>query len=82
MFKCKACLARDAHIESLQKQVALLAQLVVPANDSSSTPLINIEADAILSGHQHTIPATDEEVPRDEVDAVLAERDRILSGAY
>lgn len=82
MFKCKSCLARDAHIESLQKQIALLTQLAVPSNDPHNPPLLNIEADAILSGHQHPIAAQEAEMPSDEVDAEIAERDRILSGAY
>jgi hypothetical protein len=82
MFKCKVCASKDERIADLKAQIALLTRLVVPSNDPEATPILNLEADAILTGHQHMISATDEEMPKDETDAVIAERDRLLSGAY
>jgi hypothetical protein len=82
MFKCKTCLAKDEHIASLKAQIALLSQLTVPNNSPQALPILNLEADAVLTGHQHTIPADHTEMPIDDTDIVLSERDRLLSGSY
>jgi hypothetical protein len=82
MFKCKVCAEKDQRIADLKAHITQLSQLVTPSNSSDEIPIRSLEADAILSGQQHVIHVDEAEVPKDETDAVIAERDRILSATY
>lgn len=82
MFKCKVCAEKDQRISDLKAQITHLQQLVTPTNSPDKIPALSLESDAILSGQQHVIRIDEAEVPKDEADAVIAERDRILSANY
>lgn len=82
LFTCKVCQSKNERIADLKEQIATLTRLVTPTNDPQTLPILNLEADAILTGHQHTIEAEIAEMPKDDTDSVLSERDRLLSGAY
>lgn len=64
-------------MQSLKDEIAFLRMLVQPRAMPGSK-YTNIEANAILSGHQETIVVEDDDHSDDE----QVERDRILSGTY
>lgn len=83
MFKCKVCAEKDQRISDLKEQIAhLRQQIALPSNDPETVPALALEADAIMSGHQHVIEIKDTELPEDDSDAEQLERDRILSANY
>lgn len=81
MFRCKACPIHEQRIADLKEQIATLKQLVIPAS-SDVTPIRSLEADAILSGQQHIIEIGESELPKDDTDAEILERDRLFAGTY
>lgn len=83
-FSCSICREKDERIADLKQQVANLMQLVSPqnANDPNRVPALNFEANAVLNGQQHIIEIDAEDVPADDADSVLAERDRLLSANF
>ncbi len=66
MFTCKVCAEKEARISDLLKQVELLQRLTFPPQAPGRLPLIELEANKILSG--------------DTDDAVEVEADSILDG--
>jgi hypothetical protein len=82
MFKCKVCAEKDQRIADLKAHITQLSSLVTPNNAPDEVPMRALEADAILSGQQHVIEIDDQEVPEDNTDLVITERDRILSANY
>lgn len=62
-FKCSACQAKDAHIETLQKQVETLSAFVYPKKSSALTE-DEMALDAIASGGDflNPPPMTQEEL--------------------
>lgn len=82
MFSCKACPCKDAHIKSLQDEVANLRRLVIPSESAGNVlPVIHLEADAILSGSQEVMQISDKELKKQAEDA-NSEVSAILSGSY
>jgi hypothetical protein len=75
--KCKVCAAKDAELKSLKDEIAFLRMLVQP-KALPHTKWDNVEANAILSGHQEAIMVEDDELS----EAEQTERDKILSGNY
>ena len=61
------------HLEDLQR-------LVFPPQNTTSIPLVQLEADAVLSVRETTVDLTEEELKRREDE--ISERNRILSGQY
>lgn len=78
MWNCKACQQRDRHIAALEAQVAFLKDMVAPP---ASTPLIALEADAVLSGNQEVIEIPDA-VELSQAEEEASERARILSANF
>ena len=93
MFKCKACPSHEKHIADLQEQIGYLRTLIFPKVDMYNPPLIQREADAILSGSNQPLEVAKSQAKESkamhEIDPedpspeeIIAERDRILSGTY
>lgn len=78
-FKCKICAERDKQIELLKSHIAAIERFIVPVNSAIPTTQ-ELEADAILSGHQQVIEIPDEDYAA--ADEILSERDRLLSATY
>jgi hypothetical protein len=82
MFKCKACPCKESHIQSLKDEITSLRKLVIPAQSSSfELPIIQLEADAILSGNQESIKITEQDLQKEEF-RIFNEASSILSGTY
>lgn len=82
MFKkqpCPVCLEKDARLADSEKTISFLKSLVY-SPQSSAPSLEALEADAVLTGHQHPVAVTPEEAER--LREENAERDRVLSGTY
>lgn len=74
--KCRVCEAHLKHIQSLQSEVQSLRRLALPQNNQ--LPLVELEADAVLSGHQDQI-----EIPSfEEQQKIDSEASQLLSGSY
>ena len=82
MFKCKACEAKQSHIEDLRKQIADLRTLALPKQDASVIPLVQLEADAVLSGTTDVIQVNTTDPQEDDAEAIQSEASRILAGTY
>ena len=78
MFACKVCKAQQAHIESLQAEVKMLRGLISP--QSSTIPLVQVEADAVLSGSQEPIQPSKDQI--EEYERIQSEAARLLTGTY
>jgi len=80
MFECKVCAEKDLRIADLKAHIEALS----PTRNDYKIPLVSIEADQCLSGSNEIIEISNEEVeqmsPADQ--AILSERDRLLSGNY
>lgn len=79
-FKCKVCLAKDEHINSLKEEVRSLRQsLGVTTHDM---PLLNMEAQKILEGSLSTIVEFTEPTSDRQKEMLKAQREAemILSG--
>lgn len=74
--KCRVCEAHTNHIETLKSEVVSLRRLALPQNNP--LPLVEIEADAVLSGLQDQIEIPSLEKQR-EIDI---EASQLLSGSY
>jgi hypothetical protein len=80
LFGCRGCDAHQAHINSLLSEIESLRKLVYPSSTSNDATVDNIEANAVLNGHQDIITiASDKE---QEFIETQYEADRILSGNY
>lgn len=79
MFKCKACQAKDAHIEQLKSEVAYLRQLALPQNDPYSLPSFVLESEAIMAGYEEEIQVVPEERQATVEDNEL---EQVISGDY
>lgn len=81
MFKCKACEAHKLHIESLEREITRLHDVLAPKH---SNPYTSLEANAILNGTTEQIEVEEELSPaeRDRQYAIIAEREALLSGTY
>ena len=82
MFSCKGCKAHEKHIDSLEREIARLHELLRPINIPSHQ---NREINAVLNGEQEQLddwskPMTPEE--RERQLQILSEREAILSGTY
>lgn len=74
--KCRVCEAHTKHIDSLRSEVESLRRLALP--QTNSLPMIEMEADAILSGRQDQI-----EIPSyEEQRKIDTEASQLLSGSY
>ncbi len=69
-----------AHILDLQCQIENLNKLVFPKNATLDIPLVQIEADAIISGHQEAVDLTEEE--KRQIEEIDSEAAQLLSGTY
>ncbi len=77
MFGNKALIAQyEARISDLKSQIEDLKKIAFPPTQSLAVESILREQDAILSGEQDTRALTAEE------EAIISERDRLLSGNY
>lgn len=81
MFNCKACACKDAHIQSLKDEIISLRKMVLPTSTENALPVVQLEADAVLSVNQDVIPINEEEIRRQEFN-VFSEASSILSGTY
>lgn len=89
---CRVCAEKDKVVVLLTAEIAFLRQLVRPdAPKNSHRPdATQLEADALFSGHTHEIIIDEESrhIERSktrlsaEDEAVLIEREQILSGTY
>lgn len=73
---CAGCIAKDAHIQDLRS-------LVVPSYKPRSLPIVELEADAIMSGQQDVIEI--KEVSGDDIQTqedIDSEAERIFSANY
>lgn len=81
-FQCKCCPVHEARIQDLKTQIEDLKRFALPYNQVKPS-LLEMEADAILSGHQDIISLNKEEESDDsDLFELSRERDRILSGNY
>lgn len=82
--RCKVCASKDAHLADLQAQIQDLRRFAIPKNNPHSIPLIQMEADAVLSGQDRVInlPAEEPVQGDRENDEIQSEASRILSGTY
>lgn len=81
MFACKVCREKDARIADLHAEIKMLRSLVSPPTSSSRIPLVQIEADAIMSGRQEQIEVSNADQMK-HWENVESEAHRILSGTY
>jgi hypothetical protein len=72
------CVAKDAHITSLQAEIEMLRRLALPTNNT--LPIIEFEADAVMSGSQEQINL--DEIDTKQHEEIAAEAARLLSGSY
>lgn len=80
MFFLKPLLKeKDARIAQLEQEVGFLRSLLQPVPQQVNRN-VHHEANAILSGHQEQI-VDDSPISAEEM-AIIAERERILSGTY
>jgi len=80
MFKCKVCSEKDKRIDDLQSQIAMLRAMVTPPSTARDIPILQVEADAVLSGKQDPIG-----IPESQLlawDQRQSEAHRILAGTY
>lgn len=88
LFKCKLCSEKDRRIDDLKAHIASLEALTIPKNDPFKLPIIQYEADAILSGQQHQTDVSESSatdliiMDTPEAEEIRSERDRLLSGTY
>lgn len=62
MFKCKACAAKDAHLEALKKEVETLRAVAYPHLMSNSAAFMrSLEASKVLGGELDQVEFTSEE---------------------
>ena len=70
----------EARISDLMARISDLREVAIPKNTAYSIPLVQQEADAIMSGKDEVIELTESQLA--EQDAEISERDRLLSGTY
>lgn len=70
----------EAHIKTLEHQIADLRKLVFSSTSSTIIPAVQLEQDAILSQKDEVIELSQEEIA--ELQEVESEANRILSGTY
>lgn len=75
--KCKVCAERLARIDDLKLEISHLRKLVLPSSNSSRLPVVQLEADKVLS-------ASDEVtyVPTAEAQAIEEEANSLLNASY
>ena len=80
MFKCKVCVEKDKRISELKDQILHLRSLVYPINDAIGPTLVeefpldkSAKADPVEEFQQQQLK---------EIEEVLQERDKLLSGQY
>lgn len=81
MFGTKKLISQyEARISDLQAEVRYLRSLVSPPTSASRIPVLSLEADAVISGHDEAIDPTADQ--QQEWDDIQSEANRILSGTY
>jgi hypothetical protein len=85
LFKCKVCAEKDRRIADLQEQIKFLRSYQTPSHPTQ-VEARDLEADSLLSGKNDVIEITGHniaaETESENVDDVISERDRILTGTY
>lgn len=69
----------EARIKDLKIQIEDLRSLTIPRSSPTGIPIVQYEADAVLSGKQETTVIVENPDPQLDVDS---EAQRILSGSY
>lgn len=83
MFSCKVCAEKDKRILSLENEISFLRTLVHPVINNAELPDNTLEADGVISGHDHVIEIQSRADALAEEDVLaLEERNKILSGEY
>lgn len=79
LFSCKVCQEKDKRIAELKDQIAHLRLLVYPVNDA----LVPVEDDVVVAeATQDPEVQQFQEQQLAELEEVMSERDRLLSGQY
>jgi hypothetical protein len=78
--RCRVCAEKDKRISDLHDLCARLFAVVSPPQASHRVPVVQIEADALLSGRDEQVDVSPDQ--RAEWDAIRAEANSILSGTY
>jgi hypothetical protein len=79
MFRCKVCDEKEKRIHDLLSQVESLKKLVFPSTNSGRLPVLEIEADSVLSASEVPLTEDDETAPPHPLDV---EANSILTGTY
>jgi hypothetical protein len=79
---CKCCLEKDTRIADLKSEIAFLRSLAAPTRSNGSLSLLNLEQDAVLSGHQEQIHISMTPEEMEAQDAIDREASNVLSGNY
>lgn len=80
---CKVCAEKDKRVSSLESEIAFLRNLVRPPVNNSRISSLEYEADGVVSGVTDQIEIqTYQQASADEDQAILEERNAILSGNY
>jgi len=77
-FGCKSCIQKDLMIKELKEQIDFLKGLIIPIN-------VPLEASEDLTELDNALDPEDkmfDNVKETELEEVISERDRILSGQY
>lgn len=95
LFSCSVCAEKDKRIEDLKNQITRMEALVFPQNSQDDIPVLEFEADAILSGSPETVATPAVKDPavlriqqeaaqklRQKEEDIASEAARILSGTY
>lgn len=62
MFKCKTCAAKDAHLETLKKEIETLRAVAYPHLMSNSDAFMrSLEASKVLGGELEQVEFTESE---------------------
>lgn len=80
---CKVCAEKDKRVVSLENEIAFLRTLVRPTINNDKLSVVEYEADGVVGGATDQIEIqTYQHASAEEDEAILAERNAILSGNY
>ena len=75
---CKVCLAKDAHLASLQAEIDSLRRMLAPPMQVLPSVDLTFADHMLGASHEQTL----NEEPKDINESMLREAERILSGSY